>query len=306
MEISVLARQALLYGHLIAFALALATVLKEDVRLLRAKRVDWASLVASAKLVKWLLLALWVTGIPMLIGDVGTDVSLLLGKPKLLAKLIVVGTLTVNGILLHLVAFPMVWSKPQNPAKVATIAATLGAVSTTSWLYASFLGAARPVAPYFSLYDFIIFYLSALAISATLAILMVRGRLERSLKSSYNLTNTSVSQGYSRSVAHLEAEIARLALSDMQRRHRTKHFAQQFSARETSSVTARKRTLVPWAEALRDRMSSEDYAGERGRFPNAAPMRFASMAGQTDIFIGGTAEPLDSATAEQPAKPSSG
>jgi len=51
MEISVLACQALLYGHIIAFALALATILKEDVRLLRAKLIDSASLLAAAKLV---------------------------------------------------------------------------------------------------------------------------------------------------------------------------------------------------------------------------------------------------------------
>ena len=41
MEIIVIARQALLYGHIIAFALALATILKEDVRLLRAQRIDF-------------------------------------------------------------------------------------------------------------------------------------------------------------------------------------------------------------------------------------------------------------------------
>jgi len=145
MEISVLACQALLYGHIIAFALALATILKEDVRLLRAKLIDSASLLASAKLVKWLLLALWVTGVPMVMMDIGTDVSLLLGKPKLLAKLIVVGALTLNGILLHLVAFPMLTSNLENPNKVATIAVTLGAVSITSWLYASFVGVARVV-----------------------------------------------------------------------------------------------------------------------------------------------------------------
>jgi hypothetical protein len=242
MEISVLARQALLYGHIIAFALALATILKEDVRLFRAKRIDSASLLASAKSVEWLLLALWVTGVPMVMMDIGTDVSLLLGKPKLLAKLIVVGALTLNGILLHLVAFPMLTGKPQNPAKAATIAATLGAVSAASWLYASFVGASRIVAPYFSLYDFGIFYLLALAIAVPLAILVVRGRLERSLKSSYNLTNTKACQGYSLSVALLEAEIGRLALSDIQRRLQTKLSAQQFSARETSSVTARKQT----------------------------------------------------------------
>ena len=96
MEITVIARQALLYGHIIVFALALATIMKEDVRLLQAKRIDPASLCATAKLVKWLLLALWVTGVPMLVMNIGTDVSRLLGNPKLLAKLIVVGALTLN------------------------------------------------------------------------------------------------------------------------------------------------------------------------------------------------------------------
>ena len=57
MEITVIVRQALLYGHIIVFALALATIIKEDVHLLRAKRIDSASLHATAKLVKWLLLA---------------------------------------------------------------------------------------------------------------------------------------------------------------------------------------------------------------------------------------------------------
>jgi hypothetical protein len=244
MEISVIARQALLYGHIIAFALALATILKEDVRLLRARRVDSASLHATAKLVQWLLLALWVTGVPMVMMDIGTDVSLLLGKPKLLAKLIVVGALTLNGILLHLVAFPMVTGKPKNPNKAATIAAMLGAVSITSWLYASFLGAARLVAPYFSLNDFVILYLLLLAAAVAFALLVIRNRLKLLLiKSSDHLTGISEGQGYSLSAALLEAEIARLALSDIQRRLRTKkHAAQQFSLRDTSSVTARKRT----------------------------------------------------------------
>jgi hypothetical protein len=225
MEITVIARQALLYGHIIAFALAVATILKEDVHLLRAKRIDSTSLLATAKLVRWLLLTLWVTGVSMLMMDFGTDVSLLLGKPKLLAKLIVVGALTLNGILLHFVAFPMVTGKPRNPNKAATIAATLGAVSTASWLYASFVAVARIVAPYFPLHYFVMFYLLALAIAVSIAILVVRDRLALSLKSS------AASQGYSLSAALLEAEIAMLALSDIQRRLRTNHLARQSSAR---------------------------------------------------------------------------
>jgi hypothetical protein len=184
MEISVIARQALLYGHIIAFALALATILKEDVRLLRAQRIDSASLGAAAKLVTWVLLALWATGIPMVMMDIGTDVSLLLDKPKLLAKLVVVGTITLNGILLHLVAFPMITGKARNPNKAATIAAALGAVSTASWLYASFVAVSRIVAPYFSLYDFVILYLLVLAIAVPFAILVVRSRLKRIITTS--------------------------------------------------------------------------------------------------------------------------
>jgi len=157
--------------------------------------------------------------------------------------LIVVGALTLNGILLHLVAFPMVTSNPKNPNKVATIAATLGAVSITSWLYASFLGVARLVAPYFSLYDFVILYLLALAAAISFALLVVRTRFKLLLKkSSDHLTGISAGQGYGHTAALLEAEIARLALSDMQKRLRAKHSAQQFSVRETSSVTAHKRT----------------------------------------------------------------
>jgi hypothetical protein len=248
MEVTVIAHQALLYGHIIAFALALAAVIKEDVHLLRAKHIDTASLLATAKLVKWLLLALWVTGVPMVMMDIGTDVSLLLGKPKLLAKLIVVGALTLNGILLHLVAFPMVTGKPQNPNKAATIAATLGAVSTTSWLYTSFVAVSRIVAPYFSLHDFIILYLLALAIAVSFATLVVRNRLHLLLKSSDDLIDTSAGQEYSLSATLLEVETAILALTDIQRRLRTNHLAQQFSAHQgTSSVdesqmTARKQT----------------------------------------------------------------
>ena len=237
MEITVIARQVLLYGHIIAFALAVATTIKEDVNLLRAKRIDSASLYATAKLVQWLLLALWVTGVPMVMMDIGTDVSLLLGKPRLLAKLIVVGALTLNGILLHLVALPMVTGKPQNPNKAATIVATLGAVSATSWLYASFVAVARIVAPYFSLYDFVMLYLLALALAVSFAILVVRKRLELLLKSSDDLTDTSAGKGPSLSATLLEVEDAMRALGDIHRRLRTNHLAQQFSAHQgTSSV----------------------------------------------------------------------
>jgi hypothetical protein len=244
MEISVLARQVLLYGHIIAFALSLATIFREDVRFLRANRIDSASLLASAKLVKWLLLALWVTGVPMVLLDVGTDFSLLASKPKLVAKLLVVIALTLNGALLHSVGFPLLTGKPKNPASAATIAATLGAVSMTSWLYATFLGASRYIAAYLTLYDFVALYVLGLAIGVAVAILMVRRHVERLIRLSQSPASPSASQGYNLSVAILEAEIARLALSDIQRRLRTRHVLQQLPAREPLSATAGMRTAA--------------------------------------------------------------
>jgi len=257
-EIIVIARQALLYGHMIAFALAIGTIIKEDVHLLRAKRIDSASLLATAKLVRWLLLTLWVTGVPMVIMDIGTDVSLLLGKPKLLAKLIVVGALTLNGIILHFVVFPMVTGKPQNPNRAATIAAALGAVSITSWLYASFVAVARIVTPYLSLHNFVILYLLALAIAVSFAIMFVRDRLERLLMTG---------QRYNLSAALLEAEITRLALTDIiQRRLRTNHLAQQFSAHQ-GTLSVDKSQMSARKQAPAALGGSAALTGGNGRSP---------------------------------------
>jgi len=229
MEVSVIARQVLLFGHIIAFALALATIIKEDARLLWAKRIDSASLLSTAKLVKWLLLALWLTGAPMVLLDIGADVSLLLAKPKLATKLIVVGMLTLNGLLLHFVAFPMV-TNPKNPKKTALVAATLGAVSTASWIYASFVGTSRIVAPHLSLQDFLVLYVLTLALAVSFALLIVRNWLELLLKPSGELNQFADDQGYNLSAAILEAEIARLALIDIQVRLETKRSAQPVSA----------------------------------------------------------------------------
>jgi hypothetical protein len=223
MEITVIMRQALLYGHIIVFALALATIIKEDARLLRARRIDSASLRATAKSVKWLLLALWVTGVPMLLMDIGADFSLLLGKPKLLTKLIVVGALTLNGIILHLVALPLITGKVQNPNRAATIAAILGAVSTASWLYASFVAVSRIVASYFSLYDFVLLYLLALTIAVSFAILVVRRRLELSLKSPDELIEMPAAQRRRLYALLIEIENAMFDRGDAHRRLRTQH-----------------------------------------------------------------------------------
>jgi hypothetical protein len=179
MDTTTIVHQALLYAHIIFFALAMATILREDCRLLFSRRIDPAAIWSTAETIKWLLLALWISGLLMIGIDIGLDGSALLGKPKLMAKLTVVAVLTLNGALLHFVAFPILTKPRRNPRLAARLAATLGAVSTTSWLYASFLGVARLVAPYISLKAFLGMYVLALVSAATIAVVLVSGRLER-------------------------------------------------------------------------------------------------------------------------------
>lgn len=226
MDITVIARQALLYGHIVAFALALAAIVKEDLQLLWAQRIDKGALLATARLVKWLLLALWVTGIPMLIMDIGFDASLLLVKPKLLTKLIVVVALTLNGLLLHYVAFPNLTRAGDNRQRALTIAAVLGAVSTASWLYATFVGASRLVSPHLSLQTYLVLYFVALTNAVLFAILVVRKLLQKSSAAS----NDTAAQQFDLSATLREVESAMLALGDIHRRLRTEYLDQQFVA----------------------------------------------------------------------------
>jgi hypothetical protein len=179
MELSLIMRQALVFGHIVFFAMALGAIITEDLRLL-SNRLDTDALHSTARAIKWLLAALWVTGVPMVMMDVGTDVVLLISKPKLLTKICVVCLLTANGVLLHSVVFPML-KTPRSPRLTATLASLLGAISTASWLYASFVGAARYVGPHLTLRDFVALYALALLGAVMIALLFVRRRLARML-----------------------------------------------------------------------------------------------------------------------------
>ena len=138
-----IAQQLLLYSHILVFALAMAEVLQEDWQMLRANRLDFHRLQGAAQRIKWLLLLLWASGIPLVGVSIGWDLSILMERPKLMAKIIVASTLTVNGILLHYVAFPLLKGPTHYPRLSAAVVSVLGSISTVSWLYAAFVGAAR-------------------------------------------------------------------------------------------------------------------------------------------------------------------
>lgn len=140
----------LVYIHLLAACVAIGILLIQDYALFRTQgrglsALEIVELQLNAKRVSIALLLLWVTGIAIVIkGYVGHSDYVI--NQKLWAKLSVVVILTINGCLLHNFCFPRL-CKPQgindlsNTDKI--LLALSGSLSTTSWLYASYLGIAR-------------------------------------------------------------------------------------------------------------------------------------------------------------------
>jgi hypothetical protein len=107
MDAFTLLRQGVLFAHVVAFAIALSTVLRADAALMKARRLDADRLANTARIVTHALAALWATGLTLVALDVGLDVAAFKASPKLAAKLLVVSALTANGFALHALVFPM-------------------------------------------------------------------------------------------------------------------------------------------------------------------------------------------------------
>lgn len=135
-------RLLLLYAHLLLCVFALYTVLNTDWQLLRS-RISAKHLLQAHRRVVLLLAGLWISGLAIVAVDglaqMGTN-------PKLLAKLVCVSLLTLNGLLLRHWCFPrLVSSRPLQRAESWALM-SCGAVSTTCWLMSGFYGIARPLA----------------------------------------------------------------------------------------------------------------------------------------------------------------
>jgi hypothetical protein len=179
MDTLTLIRQGLLFVHAVTFAIALSAVLREDVALIKARRIDPHRLADTARTLTSSLIALWVTGLTLVALDVGLDLPTLIASPKLAAKLFVVSALTANGLALHTLAFPML-RRPQTQTRLRLfVPVVLGAISTVSWLYASFIGVARLIAPSMSFTEFIALYGALLTGAIAVALLFVRPRVAR-------------------------------------------------------------------------------------------------------------------------------
>jgi hypothetical protein len=162
-------QQALLFVHVIVFAMTLAAVLREDLRLLRTRRIDALRLQHSARAMSIGLSALWASGLMLIAIDAATSAGPWLPSAKLQAKLIVVTVLTVNGWALHARVFPRLAGEAVRIDCRLWPAAALGAISSASWVTASFVGVARVVSPWLSLTGFMALYGAVAAICVALA-----------------------------------------------------------------------------------------------------------------------------------------
>nr|WP_315194236.1 hypothetical protein [uncultured Aquabacterium sp.] len=171
--------QLVLVGHLGLFAVAIATVIREDFRLLTSKALDNSALLDAADKLRSLLIGLWVTGVALVLMNTGWNVLSILDNPKVMAKILVVLALTVNGIALHNVAFALLRNPSRSIERSAAICAVLGGISTATWIFASFVGSARIIAPFMSLQGFMLLYAAALLVAIPSALAIAQPRLAR-------------------------------------------------------------------------------------------------------------------------------
>lgn len=165
----------LVYAHLLAACVSVGILLLQDLALAKTrgnplpeKMVN--DLRTAADIMFAALVILWISGLVLVIVGYLDAPQQYLMNPKLWAKFTVVSILTLNGLLLHYFSFPRVVSHTgllgRSPLEQSLIAAT-GAISSTSWLFACFLGIARPW-NYTAQYEFVMLIYAALVIGAVI------------------------------------------------------------------------------------------------------------------------------------------
>lgn len=170
--------QAVLFVHVIAFALCVSAVLLEDWRLLASRRINAPRLARTARRLTFGLGVLWCSGLGLVALDIAASPGPWAPSAKLVAKLAVVTLLTLNGAALHQWVFPRIAGMTVRIEDQPWWAVATGAVSSASWLYAAFLGVARLVAPWLSLAGFVLLYAAAVGTAVAVA-LYVTGAARR-------------------------------------------------------------------------------------------------------------------------------
>lgn len=134
------------YLHLIASCAAIGVILATDLKLFQHllhpqnKSLDQLHIATEIRIIVVALLILWLSGSLLVWQGYIEDPEYLL-NPKLQAKVLLVGLLTLNAFALHSVSLPRITALPDHSDYVLTI--LFPAVSNSLWFYCAFLGVAR-------------------------------------------------------------------------------------------------------------------------------------------------------------------
>lgn len=145
-------KMTIAYVHLLATCMALGSIFIADWRLLRGREFALrpgalARLATTQRLVNLSLAALWATGAALIWIGYAQHPDTYLGNQKLWAKISVVAVLTLNGMFLNRFAFPTLRqgrSLSTQSSLRCMLLALFGGTSLASWLFAAWLGMARP------------------------------------------------------------------------------------------------------------------------------------------------------------------
>lgn len=174
-----LVRMMLIFIHILAIVAAGIGIAFGDYAIFSGHAIDSALLRKAGKVVTIALCVLWGSGLAVIGIDTSFHYAELVAKPKLLAKLTVVAVLTINGIALHFIAFKRFENSSTCTTKAMQVPALLGGISAVTWIYAAFLGLAKPVAGRLGYTGLMSLYGMALLLGAIVALGLVRPRLAR-------------------------------------------------------------------------------------------------------------------------------
>lgn len=183
----------IVYAHLMAACISVGVLLIQDLALAKSRggRLSDAAareLTKAADIVFIALVILWISGLSLvLMGYLENPQQYLLNE-KLWAKFTVVAVLTINGIALHYFSFPRVISVRglMGQSSIDQVLVTLtGAISSVSWLFACYLGIARPW-NYTVGYSYVMFIYSGLLVCA----FVVAGEVLRGMRKSRSQMTT--------------------------------------------------------------------------------------------------------------------
>lgn len=181
-ELSSIARMALILVHVLAVAAASAGITFGEYAIFARRQIDADLLHKAGQAVTAALLVLWLTGLAVIWMDTRFQSVVLAANPKLLAKLTVVTLLSINGVALHRIGFKRLCGVHNDSLRAAKLPTVMGAISAVTWLYAAFVGLAKPVAPLLGYPGFMGLYLVTLAIGIAVALLAIGPHLALRLK----------------------------------------------------------------------------------------------------------------------------